>query len=179
VKGNLRKALPFWEDIGASEFVLSIISKGYYLPLRVWPCSKHIKNHKSCTQHTEFVDRAIRELVEGGCAKEVEQMHVCSPLGVVDNGKKLRLILDLRFINEHLNVQKFKLEDLRTMAQIFERGDFAFSFDLKSGYHHIDIAKEHWCLLGFEWNKRKYVFTVLPFGPLLHKSDKGSASSLA
>ena len=25
---------------------------------------------------------------------------------------------------------------------LFEKGDFLFSFDLKSGYHHVDIALE-------------------------------------
>ena len=45
-----------------------------------------------------------------------------------------------------------------------------FSFDLKSGYHHIDIAQEHQTFLGFSWrapdsfNEVFYVFTVLPFG---------------
>ena len=41
---------------------------------------------------------------------------------------------------------------------------FLFSFDLKSGYHHVDIAKEHWKYLGFSWGSCYYVFTVLPFG---------------
>ena len=45
-----------------------------------------------------------------------------------------------------------------------------FSFDLKSGYHHIDIYTDHQTYLGFSWrslNSRStsfYVFTVLPFG---------------
>ena len=38
------------------------------------------------------------------------------------------------------------------------------NFDLKSYYHHVDIAKEHWKYLGFSWQSRFYVFTVLPFG---------------
>ena len=46
-----------------------------------------------------------------------------------------------------------------------------FSFDLKSGYHHIDIAQEHQTFLWFPWrtpdsniDEQFYVFTVLPFG---------------
>ena len=43
-----------------------------------------------------------------------------------------------------------------------------FSFDLKSGYHHVDIHKQHWEYLGFSWgqgpNTGYYVFCVLPFG---------------
>ena len=39
-----------------------------------------------------------------------------------------------------------------------------FSFDLKSGYHHIDVAKCHRKYLGFEWGGSFYAFVVLPFG---------------
>ena len=39
-----------------------------------------------------------------------------------------------------------------------------FSFDLKSGYHHVDIAQEHLKYLGLTWKGHYYVFTVLPFG---------------
>ena len=47
---------------------------------------------------------------------------------------------------------------------LLEKGDFLFSFDLKSGYHHIDIAESDHKYLGFAWDQRFYVFTVLPFG---------------
>ena len=39
-----------------------------------------------------------------------------------------------------------------------------FAFDLKSGYHHIDVAPHHRKYLGFEWGGKFYTFAVLPFG---------------
>ena len=43
-----------------------------------------------------------------------------------------------------------------------------YKFDLKSGYHHIDIHEHHQHFLGFSWqfgNKTRYfTFSVLPFG---------------
>ena len=43
-----------------------------------------------------------------------------------------------------------------------------FHFDFRSGYHHIDIFKEHWGYLGFSWTSNGvtsyYCFVVLPFG---------------
>ena len=39
-----------------------------------------------------------------------------------------------------------------------------FTFDLKSGYHHIDIHPDYQTYLGFAWEGKFYVFTVLPFG---------------
>ena len=38
------------------------------------------------------------------------------------------------------------------------------TFDLKSGYHHINIAPEHRRFLCFSWGGRFYSFNVLPFG---------------
>ena len=44
-----------------------------------------------------------------------------------------------------------------------------FTFDLKSGYHHVDIFKDHQKFLSFAWTFRNgttkfFQFTVLPFG---------------
>ena len=111
----------------------------------------------------------MEELQELRCIKEVDrQPYVCSPLSVVinDSGKK-RLVINLPYLNRYLWKEKFKYEDLRTVMQMFSPNDYMFSFDLKSGYHHVDIYPEHWQYLGFAWgppnHKRYYTFTVLPF----------------
>ena len=39
-----------------------------------------------------------------------------------------------------------------------------FNFDLKSGYHHVDIAVHHRKYLGYVWEQCFYVLMVLPFG---------------
>ena len=77
-------------------------------------------------------------------------------------------MIDLRYLNQHLLLEKFKYEDLRLAMLMLEKGDFMFSFDLKAGYHHVDIHEKHWQYLGFAWEKggepKYYVFVVLPFG---------------
>ena len=51
---------------------------------------------------------------------------------------------------------------------MFQKNDYLFSFDLKSGYHHIDIYEPHRHYLGFGWQSQGmtqfYLFAVLPFG---------------
>ena len=47
---------------------------------------------------------------------------VCSPLGVAMNSSgKLSLIVDLHYINQHLRSRKFKYEDIRTEADLFQQ----------------------------------------------------------
>ena len=96
---------------------------------------------------------AIKDVLKSGCVMRADtpDIAVCSPLGVVDNGKKLWMILDLRFVKKHLAKFKLKLEDLKTVANIHRKADFLVTFALKSGYHHIPIAKEHWEYLRFSW----------------------------
>ena len=89
----------------------------------------------------------------------------------VQTSGKERLILDLSHINLHVFKQKFKCEGPHTIRDIFSKYQFsfAFSFDLKSGYHHVDIFPEHRAFLAFSWDfgtgvARYFQFTVLPFG---------------
>ena len=47
-------------------------------------------------------------------------------------------------------------------------GHWFFTWDLKSGYHHVDICPDHQKYLGFAWPfsgvVRYFTFAVLPFG---------------
>ena len=83
-------------------------------------------------------------------------------------GKK-RLILDLRYVNNHLFKNKIKFDDWNSFQNYLEGNKgYLFKFDLKSGYHHVDIFEEHQTYLGFSWEINQqthyFVFTVLPFG---------------
>ena len=170
MKGRLKCTIQFWRRIGANDFVLSIIEQGYKLPLLSTPPSIALHNNKSALEHQEFVTDAISELVNKGLAlKVIEIPTVVNPLSVaVQKSGKLRLILDLRYVNMHIWKTFIKFEDWKVAFSYLSNNDYMFSFDLKSGYHHIDIFHHHQTFLGFSWTSKNirqyYVFTVLPFG---------------
>ena len=80
------------------------------------------------------------------------------------------MVLDLHYVNQFILEQKFKYEGLSLVPQMFNKGEYFFTFDLKSGYHHVDIHPDFWTYLGFSWCIGKarlfymYMFRVLPFG---------------
>ena len=81
----------------------------------------------------------------------------------------MRLVLDLRHVNEYLKFPKFKYEDLKTATKLLDQDYYFSTFDLKSGYHHIPIHEEDRQYLGFAWEFpdgriRYFQFLVLPFG---------------
>ena len=167
VKGRLRSRVEYWRGVlGASEFVCGIISEGYRLPFVYLPESKVFNNHSSTGLYSDFVSIAVDSLYEGGCVRKVAvQPRVCSPLLVVTSRSgKQRLVVNLRYINRFLWKDKFKYEDIHTAMAYFEKDSFVNTFDLKSGYHHVDIHEDFQSYLGFRWDGQYYVFSVLPFG---------------
>ena len=56
-----------------------------------------------------------------------------NPLTVADNGNKLGLIMDCRYINRYLQILKFKWEDIRTIRDLFQKHDYFFKCDIKQG----------------------------------------------
>jgi hypothetical protein len=155
VKGRLKASFSFWKGIGANPDVLDVISLGYKLPFTQPPPSTR--------------SRTINPLIPIVPIESDNPFCVVNPLSVaVQSSGKLRLILDLRYINKYLYNAKIKFEDWKDALKYITEGDFMFSFDLKSGYHHIDIFPDHTKYLGFAWQVegvlKYFSFTVLPFG---------------
>ena len=172
VKGNLKLNVAFWEHLGVSRFIHDTIVDGYKIPFIYTPPSAHFTNNRSAILYSDFVAQAISDLLATGSVVECDSAPtVVNPLSVSlqSNGKK-RLILDLRHPNYFVTKSKVKFEDAKTMLFSFvdSSQNWLFSFDIKSGYHHIDIFPPDQEFLGFSWFKdgftHFYKFTVLPFG---------------
>ena len=90
---------------------------------------------------------SIKELLDSDRISEVkcrEKLHVINPLSVsVQPSGKRRLILDLRVVNACLYKRKVKLDDHNKALDYFTLNGFMIKFDLKSGYHHLDIFPDH------------------------------------
>ena len=152
VKGRLFSCFDYWEKIlNASSFVLKIISQGYLLPLDIQPPPFYAPNNSSSLNNKKFVESEIKEYLEKSYIREIDSLsYCCNPLTVAE-GSKPRLVLDLRHVNKFLNIQKFKYEDLKVVADLMQPGEYFTTFDLASAYHHIDINPMHSKFLGFQW----------------------------
>ena len=173
VKGRLRAHLLFWVEIGAPPWVLETIRSGYVVPFETITPGVCLSNNRSALRlvHGDFVSSAACDLLELGLISEVlSPPTVINPLSVSFNSVgNPRLILDLRHDNSYIPKAKFKMEDWKVFLQYLLRGGYRYKFDLKSGYHHIDICQHYEQFLGFQWalggaKNRYFCFTVLPFG---------------
>ena len=129
------------------------IVEGYKIPFFDLPENFVIPNRSSTFKFKDFVEEAISELIELGCVSEVElSLIFINPLHVVLQFRgKCRLLLDLSFLNRFVWKQSVRYEDVRTVFDLFQSGHFFFTFDLKSGYHLVEICSDHRQCLGFSW----------------------------
>ena len=118
------------------------------------------------------MSQAVNELLDANLVEEIFCVpDIVNPLSVsmTRSSGKHRLILDLQHVNSFIFKQRFKCEDLSVAIQIFDQAFHLFKFDLKSGYHHIEIFPAHRKFLTFAWDfgtgsLRYFQFCVLPFG---------------
>ena len=128
------------------------------------------RNIRSALDHSEFVYEVILELLHLARVIELNKPpRVVNPVSVPIQPSG-RLILDFRYINNFLIKHRVKYEDWKIALSYFQNGAFMITFDLKSGYHHIEIHPDRLMFLAFLWkfpgkaSIRYFVFTVLPFG---------------
>ena len=166
VKGSLKSHSKWWHDNIHNPYILDIIDNGYKLPLISIPGVERLNNNKTARINPVFVTSEIDRLVDAGILIKVSNIPtVVNALTVAENSSgKQRLVLDLRGVNPILHVEKFKFEDLKVASQYFSKQCFMCTFDLKSGYSHIDINEAYQQYLGLEWNGKHYVYSSLPFG---------------
>jgi hypothetical protein len=166
--GRLRtpSALAFWSTmLNVSTMVMFWIVQGYVLPFKGYPFQEGpdfqglmrdnsqgtVGPSVCCGLREDFVTSAVSLLVHNGAVLECkqEELNLISPLNVVEQGEKLRLIHNLSFLNKFLEFDRFKFENLVNVAEIFGQQDWLFSIDLQSAYHHVALHPSAFKYMGF------------------------------
>ena len=117
VVGRLKSRLSFWEHIGCSEYILSVLEKGYVIPIKGEVKWAYLRN-RSTREEPIFVQQSMDELLDSGAIVEcTEPPLVVNPLTVSKKADKLRLAIGLRHINDQLVQTKGKYEGMDTAQE--------------------------------------------------------------
>ena len=181
VKGYLGKCVQFWrEELCAPPWVIDTITEGYVLPLMSESPPYSRPNPQLAQLESEFVSRDL--LAGGYVERSSESPTLCSPLSVVISGaSEKQLGVNLWHVNQYRWKQKFKYEDLRVAMTMFSKGELMFTFDLKSGYHQVEIVKHYKRFLGFHWNNviHSIAIWVIICTICFHQVNKAYSSLMA
>ena len=104
------------------------------------------------TEHN-FVDNEIKHLLKEGAIIECEfQPPYVLPIQCVPKkNKKLRMVLDCRYVNWFITTPKFKQEGINSVAEQIQEGDQLISVDLENGFHHVDMHVSCWQYFDMCW----------------------------
>jgi len=73
-------------------------------------------------------------------------------------------ILNLKYLNEFVVYNHFKLETFQVVLDLIQPDDFFTKIDLTDAYFAVSIHSESRKFLKFSWNGVLYEMTCLPFG---------------
>ena len=140
--------------------------RGYQIPFREWPPNRQIPAFTFTETKSKLISAEVGELLrKQAISRTVSDDGFISNIFLVPKGKgKWSLILNLKALNLYTEHQHFKMEDIRCVKDLLNRGDYMCKLDLKDAYLSIPITHSHQRYLKFAWQGTVYQYNVLPFG---------------
>ena len=166
VAGRIRFYKHNWEKITSDPVILSIVS-GMKIEFDVKvvqntpPVSIRMNGKESLA-----VDVEVKKLLSKGVivASEHESDEFISIIFTRPKKEGLRMILNLKELNETVAYHHFKMDTFRSAVKLISPGAYAASIDLKDACYSVPIHPTHQKYLKFLWKGKLYKFTALPNG---------------
>ena len=159
-----------WESITSDKWVLDLIREGYKLEFIRKPSFPGIKETVVPSCQTMLLEKEIENLLSKNAIERVQKKDnmkgFYSTLFLVPkkNGK-MRPVINLRPLNRYLVKKHFKMDSMKKVIQLVEKGDWSITLDLADAYFHLKIFKHHRQYLRFSFKGKVFQFRVLSFGP--------------
>ncbi|KAJ8316599.1 hypothetical protein KUTeg_005850 [Tegillarca granosa] len=118
-------------------------------------------NSQSCQQQKSFIVKTILERIGNGLIQVIGKVDECEPLTVKPT--KPRLCHDERFLNLWIQDNPFKLDTLKDVPRIIERGTFLTTIDDKIGYDHVLLSDNSKTFFEIQFGGWYMVYNTLPF----------------
>jgi hypothetical protein len=75
-----------------------------------------------------------------------------------------RPVLNLKPLNRYLPRIPFKMETMKTICNLLQKGHYMTSIDLTDAFLHVLVHETSKRYLRFHWNNNTYQFRTIPFG---------------
>ena len=139
----MRRSIAAWKHAGASKKVLAWIRDGVRVQ---WEKCPPAPFHHGVSRFSEkhqawLADELPRCLATGAWRYATTATHVSRAFIVEHNGK-LRVVFNLKHLNEYCRKRSVRYEPLSAMRRDSERYDWMWSIDLTDAYHHVGIHSD-------------------------------------
>ena len=140
------------------------IKTGVQLPWRCRPRPKTLPQKKLSATEEEFLDQSVKEMLEAGAIYQTNRKDlVLSSIYTVpkkDSGKR-RPVINLRWVNDHLNERHFKMSTMKDVkASITQGAWMAKTLELLSVVDARNKSGEN----RQQWNQIYYDIIINKYG---------------
>ena len=200
---RVRRSIAAWRRAGASKKVLAWIRDGVRVQ---WdkgpPAPFHHGVSRFSEEHQAWLAEELPRCLSTGAWRYAARATHVSRAFIVEHNNKLRVVFNLKHVNEYCKKMGVRYEPLAAMRRDSQRYDWMWSIDLTDAYHHVGIHEDdiHYftfeleihgvvhrlCTptLNFGWTNSPAIFTELCKVPVrqlrtggLHAASFGSRSS--
>ncbi|KAA6400393.1 MAG: putative Transposon Ty3-G Gag-Pol polyprotein [Streblomastix strix] len=155
------------------------INADYWIEMGAQPAwtSQYMRNQLQMKsgQHMEKQDRIgdnkfqeeLDQELRLGVVREAreEEIKYWNPSYTVPKaGGKRRKILGCRKLNATTKPAHFQMENLKTVMELIQKGDYSTHLDMEKAYHHVRVNQELQKYFGFHFRGKAYTYVGLPFG---------------
>ena len=165
--GQISEHINQWAKLSSDRWILDNVL-GVEIPFVAIPEQvKRPRPIKLSQTESDFVDEEIEVMVEKGIVEKVEPLEGQVISNIFLRPKKdgrFRFILDLTWVNLHVEYEHFKMFSLHTALEMMRPDCWMGSIDLKDAYYSVPIREEDRKFLRFFWREELFQFRVLPNG---------------
>ena len=167
--GRLKHCLTNWKLVCKDCWVLEAI-RGYHIDFISPPFQA---GYPPAIIHTpeesNLIENEVQELLTKGAIHPVvgdqrQDGFVSNLFLVPKKGGGQRPVINLKKLNQFVQYEHFKMENVRMLQDLLKKDDYLVKIDLKDAYFTVPIWVNHQKYLRFPWKENLYEFTCLPFG---------------
>ena len=165
--GSLRYNIRNWGAITSDTEILSYVS-GVKIEFTKSPdsgssCTEAMFNETQSKQIDEQIELMLAKGIIRKCAKS-EPEYISRIFTRPKTDGSLRLILNLKNLNQFVDYHHFKMDTLASVINLMEKDCYMASIDLKDAYYTVSVDKHYQNFLKFKKNKQLYTFCCVPNG---------------
>ena len=161
--GRLQRWWKEWEKIDLK--TANWLKEGIRIELLEDPQRIYRMERVRSKEEVNILSAELKALMEKEAVEERgEKSLLESPWFYVKEADKNRPILDMKRINQYVKYEKFKMENLQTLLDLIEPGDYICQVDIKSAYQLLPLHKESQKYATFQFQGKFYQYKTIPFG---------------
>jgi len=175
VGGRLMHFAPNWAAVTTDPWVLATVSRGLTIPWRTspphrprlvrWvpPRTADLVQFRLMAQKIATMEH--QNVVERLPGLDPVNAWTLSTMFPVPKGPDdIRPVFNLRWLNQFVEAEHFKMEDIRTVIALTEPMDWFTKVDIKDAFMHVPMHRDAQPYLAFPWEQGWFRFTTMPFG---------------